>query len=283
MNTTALIEILGKSMESLKLKALEGLPNVIIAIVLLLVGLVVARLMKSLVSRLVKGLDRMVTHKGVQAELRRARMSTPAAELISSIAFWILILFFVTAATEALGLPVISAWLSGLTVYLPKLLAAVLIGFAGLVTGRLAKEAVRTAAEAAEFSYAEAMGRLGQVLIWVVSGVVGIHQIGVDVSFLTNLTMVVLAAALGGAALAFGIGSRSTVANILACHYIQKVYRVGQTIRVDGQEGTIASITPTAVVVENGQGWFHVPAQKFSEETSMLIETTGVGGTDDPK
>jgi len=76
----------------------------------------------------------------------------------------------------------------------------------------------------------------------------------------------------GGAALAFGIGSKETVSNILASYYLQKTYRVGQEVRIAGLEGRILEITSTAVSLDAPVGRVLVPARKFSEEASVLLK-----------
>ena len=84
----------------------------------------------------------------------------------------------------------------------------------------------------------------GQQLARLVRGIivgaailVAIKQLGVDVSLLTNIFLIVLAALLAGAAFAFGLGARSVIANILAMHYVNKSYDVGQRIRLGDDNG----------------------------------------------
>ena len=99
----------------------------------------------------------------------------------------------------------------------------------------------------------------------------GVDQLGVESRFLTLTITVVIAALIGGAALAFGLGSRTTVSNIIAAHYLRQVYRVGQTVKIRDLYGRIAEITPTAVLLDGPEGRVLVPAKDFSEVASVLM------------
>ena len=105
-----------------------------------------------------------------------------------------------------------------------------------------------------------------------VTGVVAVDQLGIEVSFLVIAVSIALAASLGAAALAFGLGARTAVSNIIATHYLARTYEVGQRVRVGEHEGRIAEISPTAVILETGEGRVHIPAKEFSEQISTLID-----------
>ncbi len=80
-----------------------------------------------------------------------------------------------------------------------------------------------------------------------------------------------LGSGLLGGVLTFALGARTTVANILACHYLQKTYKLGHRVRVGGFQGEIVEITATTVVLEAEEGRVSVPASVFGEETSVLL------------
>jgi hypothetical protein len=83
--------------------------------------------------------------------------------------------------------------------------------------------------------------------------------------------MIVLAALLGGAALAFGLGSRGVMENILAAHYVRQLYDIGQIVRIDGAQGRVLKLTATAVVLQTDEGEVVVPAQEFTRTRSMRV------------
>ena len=127
MQHQQLITDLGSLLARFQQNILEVLPNLVGALGIFLVGLALAFFVRWATRRLVKGLDRLVPGAKLQQSLRRVKMQQPAAELISRLLFWIIILFFATAATETLGLPIVTTWLNGIALYLPRILSASLI------------------------------------------------------------------------------------------------------------------------------------------------------------
>ena len=117
-----------------------------------------------------------------------------------------MIFFFLTAATEALGLSIVTAWLSGITGYLPKILSAGLIGFIGFIASVILKDIVVAAAASMGVRYADTLGAITQISIIVVSTLIAVDLIGIDVTLLTGFVVIMLSAFLFAAALAFALG-----------------------------------------------------------------------------
>lgn len=247
------------------------LPEFILAVLVLLAGILIAKLIRVLINRSINKLPGLIPNKKTQNRLKQLIIDKPIVKIIGGVVFWILVLFFLAAATEILGLPVITVWLSGITSYLPRILAAVLIGTAGIIAGVIIRDLVITTATSAGIVYGSVLGRLAQIIIILLTGLIAFDQIGINVSILINLIVIIIGALLFGAAFAFGLGARESVSNILASYYLQKIYKVGQVIQIRGQKGRIIEITPTAVILEAPEGQLYIPAKEFNEETSILF------------
>ncbi|HKE13735.1 MAG TPA: hypothetical protein VKB80_02635 [Kofleriaceae bacterium] len=234
----------------------------------LLVGFAVALLLRALTRRLVERFERAVRARRGMDEMVG---SGQAAVIVSRAVFAIVMVVFVMAATELLGLPVITAWLSGVASYLPRLLVAALIIAVGLVAGRLLRGVVARAAVSAEVAHADRLGRMAQAALVLATMLVAVEQLGIQVTFVTTVLSIVIASLVGSAGLAFGLGGRLMVANILAGHYVRKLYGVGQVVRIDGVEGRIVRMLPTAVILHTGDEEVAVPAQDFARLRSTLV------------
>jgi small-conductance mechanosensitive channel len=270
MNYNQIIEDIGKMFAQLKQSIIELLPNLLGAVAVFLVGFLAAFLLRALMRRFLKRIGSLIPHKKIQSRLHSANMEGPAS-VISNIFYWIVIFFFLATATEILGLPVVTTWLSGIAGYLPKILVAVFIGLAGFIGGGLLRDVVATTATSAGIMYGDILGRLAQYAILLMTLLIGIEQVGINITFLTNAIIVLIAAMLFGAALAFGLGARTSVSNILASFYLQKTYQAGNEVKIGGVEGLIVQITPVAVILETSQGQVYLPAKKFNEMASTLL------------
>lgn len=241
------------------------------AVALVLLGWVIGLLMRAVVSRLLHALGRMVPGRLLRRGLPRPSIEREVSDILGLIAFWAVVLFFVAAAANLLGVPVLGASLSGIGLYVPRILAAVLIGVAGLVIGNLARDASTAAAAAAGTPFAPAIGQIVRAGIMVAAGLIAVAELGIDITLLTALLSVALLAVLGAFSLAFGLGARGAVSNIIGAHYARQTFQIGQRIRIGDIEGTITAITSTSVVLQAPGGQVVIPARLFSETTSMLI------------
>ncbi len=261
---------------------LAMLPSLLFAIVLLVVGWLVARLLRALTLRSARTLNRGAQALGLGGWLRNVHLPGTTTQVLASIIYWLVILFFLTAATRVLGLAVFSGWLDQLLGYLPNILSGLLIIFAGAILANIARDATTAALPGLAESQRLLAGRIVQGMTLIVLLIVGLDQIGIDITVIITILAVVVAALLGGLALAFSLGARTFVSNVIGAHYLDRDFSPGQRIRIRGMEGTILEITPVAVVVESGQGRLRIPAHLFAEEvTEMLGSGERHGGAHD--
>src|SRR5690606_13438425 len=96
-------------------------------------------------------------------------------------------------------------------------------------------------------------------------------QVGVDVSFLVILFGIALAAVLAGFSLAFGLGARPLVENLIAVRHLKLFVRSGQLVEVAGHRGRILEFTATGVVLETPEGRKLLPARLCMEEAFSVV------------
>jgi hypothetical protein len=275
MTDPAYIASLGDALAATWQKVLTHLPSVAGAALLLLVGWLVAKLLRALTERSLSRLAALAAGRRIEQEMHAAGVDRLAGKAAGVIVFWLVFVLFLAAAGEFLGLAVITTGLNRLTEYLPTILGAVLILVLGLVAGNVVRAAVTRAAARGGLAYGETLGQLVRGVILLVVAVVAIDQVGIDSQLLIVATEILIASVIGGAALAFALGSRTTVGNILALHYIAQVYKVGQRVRLDDLEGEIVELKKTGVVIDSPAGRVFVPAREFSEKRSTLVSGDG--------
>lgn len=245
------------------------LPKLVAAVALIALGLLVAHFLRSAVLRLARNIDRLLGRLfGHRFSAGVMRAPWPLSRILATAAYWLVLLFFITATAEVLGFPGMADWIGRLASYLPMILAAAGIVVFGVLSASVARESV----SALPLREAELLARASYLLIVTVSIIIGIDQLGVEVTLLANVVTIAAAALLGSIGLAFGLGARSTVSNIIAGQYVKNTYTCGQRIRIDGVEGIILEIAPTAVVLEAADGRITVPTSRFeSAITTVLI------------
>ena len=248
------------------------LPQIIGAILLLILGWLVARLVRGLATRLVKGFDRftgLVRKSGTTAS---PKIGESSASVIGNIVYWITVLIFVTSAASLLGMNMFVGWLNKLVDHLPNILSGALIICAGVIFGNLAYQVISSTRLNMSVPQRLILARSAQFFTLVMLILIGVDQIGVDITAVITIMSVVVGAVLGGLAIAFGIGARRLVSNLLGVRYLNRNYQVGERIKIDEFEGTILEIASVAVVLDADQGRVTIPARLFSEQPSILVK-----------
>jgi len=252
------------------------LPSIVGAVLLLMAGWVLARILQAVAQRtasLVEAALARVLGEGRAARLRLARSSN----VLGTIVFWAVMLFFVTAATQVLGLATFTQWLARLLEYLPTLIAGLLIVIAGYLASRFVADLILTAATRIAPAQRTVVARAAQLTILIGAILIGADQIGIKVTFLAIFAAAALLAIAGGVIVATSLGARTHVANLIGAHQLRHSFAVGQTIQVAGHEGRILEMTAHSVVLETEEGRLILPGRVFSEDAVLLV-ARGSGG-----
>ncbi|MGB5818421.1 MAG: mechanosensitive ion channel domain-containing protein [Saonia sp.] len=244
---------------------LELVPNILISLLVLGIGYLLARFIKYLVKRSIKYLGQLIGSRFNAPDLEHA------ASFIGVAIFWLIIFFSILLVTDILGLAILTVWFERILQYLPNVLAAILIIFAAIIIGNFIYGTIVSFASRVGMTYGTTLGRIAQSLILFTAIIIAIDQIGIEISFLINIIDIVLAGLLFGTALAFGLGARTSVSNILAAFYVRKMYKVGDYIQIGKVKGTITKIDTTNVCLDSENGQVTIPAKEFNEVTSFLI------------
>jgi small-conductance mechanosensitive channel len=249
--------------------------RLVAALVLIVVGVLLAILLRALAVRTVRAIERALPGRDFRTSFAGIARERRVSDVVGAIVFWAVLIFFIATATNALGLPLLNSAVFSLSTFIPRVLAAVLIMVAGLVIGNLARGAVAAAAASTGTAIGPTIGHVVRLAIVIAAALIAVAELGVDITLLTAIFSVAIAALLGGFALAFGLGARTAMSNIIGSHYLRQNFDVGQTVRVGGVEGVITDMTSTAVILQVPDGRMIVPAKQFSESPSMLVVRGG--------
>jgi small-conductance mechanosensitive channel len=117
---------------------------------------------------------------------------------------------------------------------------------------------------------AELVGRLSQIAVVTIGLILAVDQLGVNSAILVVVLVALFACTFGAGALAFGLGARDTVGNIIGMHYFSSAYRTDDRIRIDGIEGRVVT---TNVTLETDEGLVTIPGYRFSTRTTTLLSS----------
>lgn len=252
----------------------DYLPNLVSALTLFLVGLIIALLVKWVLIRLGAGLDRIVHAIGIKSipVLR----DWPFGVIFGWLAFWLIMLFFITAAVDSLGLPGLADWLARLINNLPLYVVAGLCIVAGVMLGNYVKHRIQSMARASGMRQADMLGSTLRFIIITFAVITGMDQLGLDVSLFELILVISIAAVALSIALAFGLGAGPSLSNVISGRYVRKNYEVGQRISIREFEGEILELLPTGVVLDTKDGRTFIPARMFDDSASILLDNAAL-------
>jgi len=256
-------------------------PRLAGAFALLIVGWMIAYVLRLASSKLIHGLNTIFHDIPNTANAEQLKIKRSYAAIISNLVFWVVMIFFITAAAKLLEWKIVSNWLASLITYLPNLITGLLIILAGIFLSNATKSTVVNATNSANLTQANMLARVIQVVILFTALVIGIEQIGINVDFLTNILIVSIGMLFAGGALAFGLGAKNLIANIIGVQNLRKHCRIGEFMQIGAVEGFVIDVTQTFIVLDTEKGRSLIPAKLFQEQVSSFTSERG-SSTDSP-
>src|SRR5215210_2862775 len=214
------------------------IPQLIGAIIILIVGYIIARALQAVVSRVLQavGFDNWMERGGIKQFFDRAQTRETPATVLGRLVFWFVFIIAITMAADALGIEQVSQVLAQLIAYIPNIIAAILILiFAALLANFLAG-IVRGA------TGSDLLANIARYAITVYAAFAAITQLGIAVQLTAPTFLIILGAAALAAAIAFGWGGRDVAKEI-----IENAYHRRHEVTSDTGRGTTKSRTDTGL------------------------------------
>lgn len=197
----------------------------------------------------------------------RPVLSHVFGKALQQITYWGIITVFVILGLSQVGSGALSTWIDRLWALASHVLIAVLILAVAHILGSLARNLLSGLSGKVGLT---ALPRMAYGLVVGVGLITALSHLGLDVTFITQMLLIVVGIFFAGLALAFAIGARSLVANLAAQEELSH-YKPGDRLVVEQIEGTVIEVNRTGLVLVTEQGTARVPASKLAETTILLI------------
>lgn len=210
-------QIVISSLQGLLIGVAGVVGNVIGALVVLILGVIVASGLGALVEGVVKAirLDGLLERLGVEEYVERAGLELNSGKFFGKIVYWFFVVVFFLAASDILRFYTLSEFLQRVLLYVPNIMVAVVILLAALVVGHFLRNLVRASVKSARLHSATFLGSLTWWAVVVFGFFAALTQLGVAVSIINSLVagFVAMLAIAGG--IAFGLGGKGVAQEIL--------------------------------------------------------------------
>ncbi len=192
-------------------------PRIIGALIIFLIGWFIAVLVEKVIIEILRKVKfNQVFERGLWKEaLEKAEFKIDASGFIGVICKWILVIVFLLAAVEILGLVQFADFLSKVLAYLPNVVVAALIFVVAVIIADIAEKIVRAGVESAKVGYASIAGAIVKWSIWVFAILAILIQLGVGKELLLGLFYGFISLVVIASGIAFGLGGKEVAAGIL--------------------------------------------------------------------
>ncbi|MBU1292179.1 hypothetical protein KKH07_01690 [Patescibacteria group bacterium] len=211
-------EVVTASLQGLWIGFIEFLPSLLGAIIIFIIGWIIATLLGKLAAQVIRTLriDQILEKMSFKRSLERANLKLDSGKFIGEIVRWFFIIVFLMAATDILGLPEVTIFLRRVLLYIPQIMVAVLILLIAVLVANFLQRLVKASVEAAGLKSANFLGAITKWAILIFALLSALLQLGIVPALIETLFTGFIAALAIGLGLSFGLGGKDIAAETLS-------------------------------------------------------------------
>jgi hypothetical protein len=215
------------SLQNLWVGVARFVPVLVIALIIFAIGWVLAALIEKLVESLFRSIkvDAALKSAGMEEVVKRAGHNLNSGAFVGALVKWFIIVAFLMASLNMLGLDTVNVFLAQVLNYLPNVVIAVIILMVAAVIASAMQKVVVASALAAHSKSSELLGRVTKWSIWIFAILTALMQLGVAEGLIQTVLTAVFAGAALAIGLAFGLGGKDVAARMIektAGHVLNK-------------------------------------------------------------
>lgn len=198
-------------------RVVEFLPDVLTSVLVLVTGLVLSVILKSVFLRFFRAikLDKFSEKSGAVEMMQKGGVREPVSVILSKIIGWITIISFIILSLRSLNVPVIERILERFILYLPNVFVAALILFLGYFLSNFLGRAALIASVNAGFKLSGMMARFVKLTIFLLTVTMALEQLGIGRETIIIAFAVIFGGVVFAISLAFGLGGRDVAKDYL--------------------------------------------------------------------
>lgn len=210
--------VVADPVKAMLIKIWSYIPVIVGVIVILIVGWLVAKLIETIVIRVLKAvkLDALSDKAGVSNVLAQGDIKLTLSEVLGAIIYWLVMLIVIVTALNALNLTVAADLLSRLVEYVPNIIIAIFALVLGSFLANFVGTIVRTTASNAGIKKAKSLGQLAQTVLVIFAVVIAVEQLNIATALIAFTVNIILASVGLAIGLAFGLGCKDIAGKFIS-------------------------------------------------------------------
>lgn len=243
------------------------IPNLLAAIVILLIGWFATKLIVNIIKKTLKfaKADKLDDKINEIEIFEGKKLNFNIIDIVSKFVKWVMYIILLIVVSDVLHLDMISEEIKNLLRYLPKLFSALVIFTIGLLLANFIKKSIKSFFDSIELSGGKIISQIVFTLLLVFVSITALNQAGVDTEIITSNITLIIGAFLLAFALAFGFGAREAVDGLLKTYFARRTFEVGQKIEFNNSVYEVELIENMAIVLKNDDEKLIVPIKDIVE------------------
>ena len=261
-------EILINTFNTLINQFIDFVPRLMGCFVILVVGYLVAKSVAVLVKKVLGriGFDRIGEKLNEISIVKQLKTEIKLSEIIAKVLYYFILLVFLTAATETLGVDAITSMVLSIVNFIPQLIAAAIMLQVGIMLADVIKNTVTSLCKSFNIPSAKLIGNIVFIFFLIITFISALGQIGIETALLESSFNLILGGIVAAFALGYGIASRDVLANMISALYSRTKYKEGQIVKLDDVKGIITRIDNVSVTIQNAESSIVLPLQLFQSK-----------------
>jgi hypothetical protein len=194
---------------------LNFIPKLVGALVVFLVGWIVAVWVGKIIAEILKRLkfDRIFEKTKWESAMEKANFKMTMSSFIGGLVKWILIIVFLSSAVRILGLSQVGDFVDNIVGWLPNLIVAAGIFVVAVVVAEFAEKLIKATVSKMNVAYVNLIGAITRWAVWIFAALAILNQFRVEAA--EGLIQIVVAGVVFSMALAFGLGGKDVAREML--------------------------------------------------------------------
>jgi len=270
----AFIDILINTFTTLINQFIDFVPRIIGAAFIMAIGFGVAKAIALLISKLLErvGINRIGDRLTEIDFIKRLKTEIKLSEIVSKVIYYFVLLIFLMAATETLGVSAITAMVKSLVDFIPRLIAAAIMLQVGVLVADALKGAVITLCQSFNIASGRLLGMIVFFFFLIITLISALGQAGINTELLESSFNLLIGGIIFAFAVGYGMASRDVMANILSSFYSKNRFYEGQVIRVGDTKGTIIHMDNTSITLQTGDTTTIIPLQSLQASNVEIFK-----------
>ncbi len=210
-------DILVASFQQLWIDFIGFLPTFISALVVFIIGLIVAAAVGQLIERVVNALklDGLLARAGMEAPMRRAGLKLSIGRFLGRLTYWFILIAFFLAASDILGFYTVSGFIQAVLLFIPQVIVAVLILLVTVVVANFLRGVVGASAKSGGLETANFLGALTWWALIIFGVSAALMQLNIASALIQALMTAIFAMVALAGGIAFGLGGKEYAEHLL--------------------------------------------------------------------